>query len=120
MSWPFLTRRSGCACLIAALISSSMLLAHPHGLDTTTVLTGTLTKVDQKLQAIEVDTIDRRTLARTNVLVFIDGKSKIRQGKTRLTPAELAPGQRVTCVAEREEDKGGRLVAIDIRLAEKS
>jgi hypothetical protein len=34
--------------------------------------------------------------------------------------AELAPGQRVTCVAEREEDKGGRLVAIDIRLAEKS
>jgi hypothetical protein len=105
---------------VGADISSSVLLAHPHGEDTTVVFTGTLTKVDVQNQTIEVDAIDRRTLVRRNVLLFIDAKAKMRHGKRRITSAELTAGQRVTCVAEVEEDRDGRLVVFDVRLLEKN
>jgi hypothetical protein len=107
-------------CLMVAMFSSSVLLAHPHGEDTTIVFTGTLTRVDVQNQTIEVDGIDRGTLVRRNLLLFIDAKAKMRHGKRRITLAELTAGQRVTCVAELEEDRDGRLVAFDIRLLEKN
>jgi hypothetical protein len=92
-------------CLAAAFLYASVVGAHPHGPDSTVYLTGTLTKVDLELGAIEVDTIDKRTLTKANVLLFVEKKARLRQ---------------VSCVAEREEDNYGRLVAFDIRVLDKS
>jgi hypothetical protein len=107
-------------CLAAAFLYASVVGAHPHGPDSTVYLTGTLTKVDLELGAIEVDTIDKRTLTKANVLLFVEKKARLRHGKRRLTLADLSPGQQVSCVAEREEDNYGRLVAFDIRVLDKS
>jgi hypothetical protein len=116
---PLLTACCACAFLIAALAGSPRAGAHPHGPDTNVVLNGTLTKVDPGTETIEMDTIDKRSLTKRNVLLFVERKAKLRHGKRRLTLAELAPGQRVTCFAERENDQDGRLIAFEVRVLDK-
>jgi hypothetical protein len=105
---------------ICAVACASVVSGHPHGPDTTVIYTGKLTRVDLEKQIIELDTVDTRTLTVINVLLFVEPKAKLRQGKRRIALSDLSAGQRVTCVAEREEDKGDRLVTFDIRLLDKS
>jgi hypothetical protein len=52
------------------------------------------------------------------MLLFVDAKVKLRNGKARMTLGELKRGQRVTCVVERDHGDGGgeRLTAFEIRL----
>ena len=102
--------------MVALMWASSA--AHPHDEPETFVLKGTLTKVDAVNRAIELDTIDRETKAVRNMLLFVDRNVKLRQGKARMTLGELKPGQRVTCVVERDHREGARdrLTAFEIRL----
>jgi hypothetical protein len=105
---------------VALLWASSS--AHPHDEPETLILKGTLAKIDGVNRAIELDTIDRKTKATRNILLFVDAKVKIRQGKARMTLEQLRPGQRVTCVVERDHKDGGgeRLVAFEIRVETQS
>jgi hypothetical protein len=112
-------RRTLLLCLVCAVAWASVVSGHPHGPDTTVIYTGKLTKVDLEKQIIELDTVDPKTLTAINVLLFVEPKAKLRQGKRRIVLSDLGAGQRVTCVAEREEDTGNRLVAFDIRLLDK-
>jgi hypothetical protein len=102
--------------MVALLWASSS--AHPHDEPETLILKGTLTKVDAVNRAIELDTVNRRTKAVRNMLLFVDAKVKLRQGKARMALGELRPGQRVTCIVERDHNEGGgdRLVAFEIRV----
>ena len=110
-----------CACAMVALVSASF-SAHPHDEPETLVLKGTLTKIDAVNRAIELDTVDPDTTTPRNMLLFVDAKVKVRQGKTRMTLGELRPGQRVTCVAERDhkDGQGERLTAFEIRVETRS
>jgi hypothetical protein len=105
------------ACAMLALICASS-SAHPHDEPETLILKGTLTKVDAINRAIELDTVDRKTKAVRNMLLFVDAKVKLRQGKTRINLGELRPGQLVTCIVERDHKEGGgeRLTAFEIRV----
>ena len=52
------------------------------------------------------------------MLLFVEAKAKLRNGKARISLVELKPGQRVTCEVERnhKEDGSERLLAFEIRL----
>jgi hypothetical protein len=102
--------------LLIALFGLTTVGAHPHGPDTSVVLTGTLTKVNASAGAIELDAVERGRKTPANKLVFVSPKAQLRSGKRRITLTELMPGQRVRCVAQREDDRDGRLVASELRL----
>jgi hypothetical protein len=95
-------------------------MAHPHDEPEILDVKGILTKVDVVNQIVEVDTIDNKTKARRNLLLFVDRKVKIRNSKTRLALGDLQPGQRVTCRVERRHQAGRedreRLTVFEIRL----
>src|SRR5215203_6485845 len=105
-----------CACFFVLLSWSSGLQAHPHEKDTIMVFTGTLDRVDLKTQTIELDTIDADTRQARNVLMFVDRKAKLRQGKKRIALADLTVGRRAVCTAERDVHDDSRLVVFDIRM----
>ena len=106
-----------CAWMLMVFASASV-AAHPHHEPEIFVLWGTLTKVDLVNKAIELDTFDPTTRAPRNLLLFLDKKVKLRNGKAKLDVTELKPGQRVICTVEREPDEGGadRMVAFEIQL----
>lgn len=96
--------------LIAALMTLSVCspaIGHPHVEREILLFTGTITKVDAVGRTIEIDTIDPRTKRPINVLLFLDKKVKIRNGKARLAVADLRMGDRVTCTAELTDDDSG-------------
>jgi hypothetical protein len=105
-------------CAVFVLASTSR--AHPHDEPEIYEVKGTLTKVDLVNQIIEVDTIDTRTKTPRNLLLFVDRKVKIRNGKTHVKFAELHRGQRVLCTVERKHQEGRedreRLTVFEIRL----
>ena len=107
-------------CVCAVLVLASTPKAHPHDEPEIFDVKGTLSKVDLANQIVEVDTIDSRTKARRNLLLFVDRKVKIRNGKTRMALGELQPGQRVTCTVERQHQEGRedreRLTVFEIRI----
>jgi hypothetical protein len=106
-----------CACVIVFMAASPR--AHPHGDEPDHFdLKGVLTKIDVVNRTIELDTIDPSTKAPRNMLLFVDKKVKLRQGRARVELGALAPGQRVTCTVERVHNEGGRdrLTAFEIRL----
>ena len=109
---------------VAILALSSTPKAHPHDEPEIFDVKGTLTKVDLVNQVVEVDTIDSKTKARRNLLLFVDRKAKISNGKTRMALGELQPGQRVTCAVERKHQEGRedreRLTVFQIRLDARS
>lgn len=106
-------------CLFVMVLSTSSISGHPHNEPETFFLRGTLTKVDVVNRTIEVDTIDARTRAIRNVLVFVDKKVNLRTGKVRLDIEALKAGLRVTCTGDRlsNESHGERMVAFEIQVA---
>ena len=113
------------ACVSAVLLTASMSpSAHPHPHDEREILEvkGTVTKVDLVNRVLEVDIFDRTTQTTRSMLLVIDKKVKIRNGKRRIELAALPLGQRVTCSVEREhlEGRGPRLTVFDIRLDARS
>lgn len=115
------TRLILCASVLVTLVLAS-LRAHPHDEPDIFTLKGTLTEVDVVNRAIEVDTVDAKTKIARNLLLFVDAKVKLRNGKARINLEELRPGQRVTCDVERnhKEDGSERLTAFEIRLEARS
>jgi hypothetical protein len=118
-----MTRRTA----VAAILMSGgwvPLLAHPHDEPDIFEVKGTLTKVDFVNGVIEIDTIDRATKAARNMLLFVDRKVKIRNGKVRVELAGLQRGQRVTCSVERQHQEGRedreRLTVFEIRVDARS
>lgn len=111
------TQLIGHACALVALMPAS-LRAHPHDEPDIFTLKGMLTKVDVINRAIEVDTFDSKTKTSRNVLLLVDRKAKLRNGKARMNLEELNPGQQVRCEVERnhKEDGSERLTAFEIRL----
>jgi hypothetical protein len=109
-----------CGALVLGLCS---LAAHPHDDEPEIVdVRGTLTRIDAVHNTVEVDTVDPRTRAIRNQLLFVDRRAKIRNGKVRISLAELQPGQSVACVVERQRRPGqeDRLLAFEIRLDRRS
>jgi hypothetical protein len=106
-----------CACTLLVLASASA-KGHPHDDPEIVVLRGTLTKVDVLNRTIELDTLDPRTKAARNVLLFLDKKAKLRSGRARLAIDALKPGQRVSCTVEIKHDEGQaeRMIAFEIQL----
>ena len=108
-----------CLYLVLVLASAS-LRAHPHDEPEIFEVKGTLTKVDVVNRIVELDTFDSRTKITRNLLFFVDGRIKIRNGKVRVELAQLKPGQRVTCTVERKHQEGRedreRLTVFEIRL----
>jgi hypothetical protein len=104
--------------LCTVLVVAFVIRAHPHDEPEIFDATGVLTKVDAVNQIIEMDTIDRQTKARRNLLLFVDPKVNIRNGKTRLSLADLRHGQRVRCRVVRRHQEGRdhreRLVVFEI------
>jgi hypothetical protein len=117
MTRPQLTRVMGLAWVMVGLLSVSA-RTHPHDEREIFTLKGTLTKVDAVTRAIEMDTFDSKTKTSRNLLLFVDRKVKLRNGKARMNLEELTPGQRVTCEVERnhKEDRSEQLTAFEIRL----
>ena len=107
---------------VFALSGANSLKAHPHDELETFEVKGTLSKVDVMNRAIEVDTVDRATKAPRNLVLFVDKKVKIRNGKARLELAQLQQGQRVTCSVERAHHDGqdDRLTVFEIRVDPRS
>jgi hypothetical protein len=106
-----------CASLILVLAAASA-SGHPHDDPETFVLRGTLTKVDLVNQAIEMDIITPKMKAGQNLLLFLDKKAKIRNGKARMDVAELKASQQVRCTVERmhQDGKADRLIAFEVQL----
>ena len=106
-----------CVCVTMALMSASP-RSHPHDELELFTVTGTLTRVDAVNRAIELDVFDSKTKATRNMLLFVEAKAKLRNGKARITLLELKPGQRVRCEVERnhKEDGSERLITFEIRL----
>jgi hypothetical protein len=106
-----------CVCVTVALMSASP-MSHPHDELEIITLRGTLTKVDAVNRAIELDIFDSKTKTTRNMLLFVEAKAKLRNGRARITLVALKPGQRVRCEVERnhKEDGSERLIAFEIRL----
>jgi hypothetical protein len=115
------TRWIACVCVTVALMSA-LPRSHPHDEFEIFIVRGTLTKVDAVNRAIELDIVDPKTKTTRNMLLFVEAKAKLRNGRARMTLAELKPGQRVRCEVERnhKEDGSERLMAFDIRLETRS
>jgi hypothetical protein len=111
------TRWIVCVCVTVALMSASP-RSHPHDELEIFAVRGTLTKVDAVNRAIELDIFDSKTKTTRSMQLFVEAKAKLRNGRARITLAELKPGQRVRCEVERnhKEDGSERLIAFDIRL----
>jgi hypothetical protein len=92
---------------VMTLMFCPPVVGHPHFEREILLFTGSITKVDTIARTIELDTIDPRTKRPTNVLLFLDKKVKIRNGKGRLAVADLKAGDRVTCTAKLTEDDSG-------------
>ena len=103
-------------CVTMALMSASP-RSHPHDELEIVTVSGTLTKVDAVNRAIELDIFNSKTKTTRNMLLFVEAKAKLRNGKARITLVELKPGQRVRCEVERnhKEDGSERLIAFEIR-----
>jgi len=93
--------------------------AHPHNENTIVFLTGTLVNVDLKTQTIQVHGFDRETKSTRTLVLFVDPKIKLKQGKRRLALSDLTAGQSVACTAERELDHDSRLVVFEISVDER-
>ena len=94
--------------------------SHPHDENPIVRLSGTLVNVDLKTQTIQIAAFDRETKSTRTLVLFVDPKIKLRQGKRRLALSDLIAGQRVTCTAERELDRDSRLVVFEISVDERS
>src|SRR5262249_47922331 len=89
--------------VMACLIGQAPLSAHPHPGDVLTdTLRGRVSQVDLEHRTVAIDTLDRKTKKPRNYLLFLDPKVKITRGKTKLSAAELPPGQAVVCEVEVE------------------
>lgn len=102
--------------LLVGLSFSAAAANHPHGPDSEVYFSGALKSVDLEAGTLVVDAVDPRTFARDNVRVFLRKDVTVRQGKRRLSVADLEPGQRLTIIGEREDDQDGRIVASDIQV----
>lgn len=107
----------GLVALLLILIAGPV-AAHPDDDPEIVTFKGTLTRVDAANRALELDTVDPRTKSARNVLVFVEGKAKLRDGKARVELSALQPGQRIIVVAEARHTETGaeRLIAFDVRL----
>lgn len=106
--------RTAMSTLVVAALLPLMLAAHPgHGEVST--MSGTVAAVEAK--RIQLDVFDRASFSNKRIWVFVDDKTKIQDGKTRLQLADLKRGQPVDCMAETEEGTDGAtaLRAIQIR-----
>ncbi|MGE0704696.1 MAG: hypothetical protein AB7P22_12255 [Vicinamibacterales bacterium] len=103
-----------CATLLLTMAS---LTAHPHDEPEIFVLRGTVTKVDATNRAFELDTVDPHSRAPRNILIVLDRRAQIKQGKSRLQVSDVSVGQRVTCTVEyREVDGRERFAGLEIQL----
>jgi len=103
--------------LLSALVAvAPPISAHPHDEDEIVVLTGTLTKINLERQTVELDVFDRQERGTRNLLLFVEAKAKLTDGKRRIALTELVSGQQVTVTAERVANQGSRLVAFEIRV----
>jgi hypothetical protein len=59
-----------------------------------------------------------RTKAGQNLLLFLDKKAKVRNGKSRMDVAELKAGQQLRCTVGRmhQDGKADRLIAFEVQL----
>jgi hypothetical protein len=51
---------------------------------------------------------DPETKAPRNLLLVVDARARLRNGKAQMTFADLKPGQRLRATVERQHDDGGR------------
>ena len=113
-----MTRRAALVVIVMCALCAP-LVAHPHDGDVQTlVLRGTITDVDLKNGTLALDAIDRDTKKLRNFFVILDPRIKVTRAKTKVTVAELAPGQPIICVVEvevRENGQKGRMIAFDIQ-----
>ena len=83
-----------------------------------------MTKVDVANQIVEIDVVDNKTKATRNLLLFVDPKVKIRNGRVRVELESLQRGQRVRCMVERRHPEGredlARLIVFEIRFDPRS
>lgn len=91
---------------------------HPHIEREIFDLDGTITKIDAVNRAVELDAIDQHTKQPRNLLLFLDKKVKLLNGKAKVDLSAFKPGQRVNCTVERTHDAAEveRLVALAIQL----
>ena len=106
--------------LVVALVAcGAPSWAHPHPGDVVTdTLRGRVSEVDLEHRTVAVAMLDRKTKQPRNVLLFVDPKVKITQGKTKLSLMELPSGQAVICEVEVELNERGeqtRLIAFEIK-----
>ena len=90
--------------------------AHPHGPDSEVYFSGTIRRVDVDAQTLVIDAVDPRSLARRDVLTYLDREATIRRGKQVVALSDLEAGDRATCVGFRELDDGDRIVLTDVRV----
>jgi hypothetical protein len=104
--------------VVLLVVASVTAAAHPDDENQVVTFKGTLTRVDVANRALELDTVDPRTKNIRNVLVFVEGKAKLRDGKARIELSALQPGHRIVVIAEvRHTDAGAeRLIAFDLRI----
>lgn len=114
---PCYCSRVACFCLVIAMVVGAGSL-HPHVERDIFDLNGTITRIDALNRTLEVDTVDPGTKQTRNVLLFLDGKVKLRSGKMKVDLSAFRPGQRVNCTVERTHDDADveRLVARTVRL----
>ena len=106
----------GILAIVAVLAWPALTQAHPHNENPIVTLTGALTVVDLKTQTIQMTALDPETKSTRTMVLFLDPKIKVRNGKRPMAIAELAAGDRVRCMAERELDHDSRLVAFEISI----
>ena len=101
---------------VVILLATGVAVAHPHDEAEIFTFKGTLTRIDAVKRAIELDTIDPWSKKPRNLLLFVEAKAKLRDGKARVALSSLQPGQRVIVVAEVQHTQAGadRLLAFDI------
>jgi hypothetical protein len=106
-----------CAFLLTAVLAAAGNI-HPHNEREILDLQGTITKVDAVNRAVELDAVDPRTKQVRNLLLVLDKKVKLRNGKAKVELASFKPGQRVNCTVERTYDDADveRLVALSIQM----
>ena len=96
-----------CACVMVAL-APALAGTHPHDEPEIYTLKGTVTKVDVANRAFELDTLDPETKAPRNLLLFVDARARLRNGKAPLNLVDLRPGHRLRATVERQHDETGR------------
>jgi hypothetical protein len=72
-------------------------------------------------ERIQIEYFDRTSFSTKSAWVFVDGKTKVTTGKTRLAMTDLKFGQEIECMAETEiaQDETTVLRAVQIRLKQK-